>query len=79
MPSIPLKNKLTGRTVEYSMFFSLVSTGVVIGFELPEYSTSETLGTVEVTVLVVEGFLSRPIEVTLTTADGTASGKYTWV
>ena len=49
---------------------------VVIGFERGSYNVSEVDGFVDVRVLIVNGELSRPVEVTVTATDGTAMGVY---
>ena len=54
-----------------SHFFS----GVVINFELPEYSVRESDGTREVCARVAEGTLQRDLLVTLSTQDSAAIGK----
>ena len=49
---------------------------VVIGFEQRSYNVSEVDGFVDVRVLIVNGELSRPVAVTVTAANGTATGVY---
>lgn len=49
--------------------------GVVISFEMPEYSVSEGDGPLEVCAQIVEGSLEREVTVTLFTSDMSATGK----
>ena len=39
-----------------------------------EYTSREEDGTVEIAVIIIDGVLSSPVEVTVTPADGTATG-----
>ncbi len=57
-----------------SLESSCIPVGAVIGFEELMYNSSEADGLVEVVVILMEGELARPIEVTITTADDTATG-----
>ncbi len=50
-------------------------TGVVIGFETPEYTVTEGEGSIEVCVVIVEGTLQRQVTVTVSTSDFSALGK----
>ena len=49
---------------------------VLIGFEHVNYSVSETVGRLTINVTVLDGILTRPISVVVSTSDGTAIGKY---
>lgn len=49
--------------------------GAVIGFDETQYTISEDGGGVLVTISLLQGTLSSPVEVTLMTVDGSASGK----
>ena len=51
----------------------------MIGFEIPEYSVKEGDGLVEVCVVIEEGSLQRPVLVTLSTSDFSATRKETIV
>ena len=53
--------------------FAAVS-GVVINFELPQYTVRETDGEIEVCARIVDGMLGRDVVVTLSTEDSTALG-----
>lgn len=48
---------------------------VVIGFERVMYTTNEGSGEVIITILLIEGELSRTVELDLSTMDGTALSK----
>ena len=51
---------------------------VLIGFEHVNYSVSETVGQFKINITVLDGILTHPISVVLSTSDGTAIGKY-WI
>lgn len=53
---------------------SCICTGVVIGFEEGQYSASEEDGIVEVAVVLIDGVLSRSVEINIATVDDTATG-----
>ncbi len=48
---------------------------VVIGFERSSYNVSEIDGFVDVAVVIINGELSRPVVVTVTAMEGTATGE----
>ena len=49
---------------------------VLIGFEHVNYSASETAGQLMINITVLDGILTYPISVAISTSDGTAFGKY---
>ena len=49
---------------------------VQIGFEHVNYSASETAGQLMINITVLDGILTYPISVAISTSDGTALGKY---
>ena len=48
---------------------------VIIGFSQPTYDVAEGAGMVTVTVAVLNGTLDQDIEVTVSTMDGSATGR----
>ena len=48
----------------------------MIGFERSSYNVSEIDGFIDVAVVIINGELSRPVEVTVTAMEGTASGEW---
>ena len=54
--------------------FDNVSTGVTIGFEMPNYTVPEDGGFVEVCAVVLDGGLERTVNITLETLPGSAAG-----
>ena len=49
---------------------------VLIGFEHVNYSVRETIGQLMVNITVLDGNLTHPISVMVSTSDGTAISKY---
>ena len=56
------------------MSVALVTAGVVIGLENPEYSVDEGDGPVEVCARILSGSLGRDVNVVFSTQPGTAIG-----
>ena len=48
---------------------------VLIGFEHVNYSVSETTGQLTVNITILDGILTHPVSVAISTSDGTATGK----
>ena len=59
----------------YFMIQSLHSTAVVLGFEMEQYTASETDGVVTLIVSVFAGSIVTPITIALSTINGSALGK----
>ena len=57
----------------HCIFISLLD--VLIGFEHTSYTVSESSGQAMVTIVVVNGSLSRNISIVVSTSDGTARGE----
>lgn len=53
-----------------------VPAGVVIGFQQRFYSVNESVGSVDIGIVVKEGQLRRSVMVTVLTEDGTAQSRF---
>jgi hypothetical protein len=59
----------------YSDIEDIIIIDVLIGFERVNYSISETAGQLKINITILDGILTHPISVTISTSDGTAIGK----
>ena len=72
---------MQGFILNAQVFFSIFYTvPIVVEYEFPEYTTSETIGFVELCAVVTShpGGTPRPFVISATTADGSASTYACW-